>query len=126
MRTTRAPPYASSGMILLLSDICRTQIPYKLVRCAERPFRGMSRDGLCPRLGMTYRLKHHIDILRHVGNLHLERQRTRRLQEDVIELVDKTSRSKLDITEVKHDDILLTVLNEQPEIIHPQPGLKIG
>ena len=85
----------------------------------------MGRDGFCPRLRMTHRLENHVDILRYIGDFHFEWKRIRSLQEDIIEFIHKTPGGELNIAEVKNDEIFLTVLDEQPEVIHTQPGLKV-
>lgn len=81
----------------------------------------MRRNGFSFSLSAAHRLDNRVNILRDICDFHFKRVGLRILKEYIIELVNETPGCKLDITEVKNYNVLLTILNKELEVINPQP-----
>lgn len=62
---------------------------------------------------MTDRFNDFVDVFWNIGDLNFEGESILVLQKDIIEFVNKTPGRKLYIVEVKHNTVLLRVLNEK-------------
>lgn len=83
----------------------------QLIYAAEGPLRNLRWNDLYLKMRATYCLKNRVNILGDIHNFNMERQTIWILHEQVVKLVNKTSRSKLHVTEIQYYIFLPAIPN---------------